>query len=86
MSRYKKVENNYASMPRELLRLPRNQIELVLLRYPDEEYRIEIYWREARYYEKLAEVNTLSCAQELLQAAEEVLAYLQKPNLEAENY
>ena len=54
-------------MPRELLRIPCSQAEIVLLKYPDERYQIDIYWSEAGYYETLLEAtNNLDCTYRIL--------------------
>jgi hypothetical protein len=57
-------------MPRELLRLPCPEAELVLLKYPDDHYQIDIYWLKHCYYEHLQQTNTLDSALEVLILAE----------------
>jgi hypothetical protein len=61
-------------MPREIVRLPCSVADIVLLEYPQDRYKIDVYWREGAYYERLAEADTIEIAQEILRAAVNALA------------
>lgn len=61
-------------MPRELFRLPCSQAELVLLRYAERHFQIDVYWHGSKYYETLAQTDSLDSAQEVLAIAESLLA------------